>query len=145
MTEFKKGDKVRLIDSPSTQRDHKNHPEYYPEPGTVGTVYADSDLDGTTLVKWPQSAIQGARRDWWAHSTYLERVEDAAPVPNYYVRVTATSKDGAQVEVNGPAGWVHEALAQVIMKLNPSDPFGALACVLNHALDGEEGDDDGTE
>lgn len=140
MTEFKKGDKVRLIDSPSTQRDHKNHPEYYPEPGTVGTVYDDSGLDGTTLVEWPQAAIQGARRDWWAHSTDLERVEDAAP--NYYIRVTATSKDGAQVEVNGPADWVHEALAQVVMKLNPSDPFGVLAAVLARALSAEEGDDD---
>lgn len=140
MTEFKKGDKVRLIDSPSTQRDHKNHPEYYPEPGTVGTVYDDSGLDGTTLVEWPQAAIQGARRDWWAHSTDLERVEDTAP--NYYIRVTATSKDGAQVEVNGPADWVHEALAQVVMKLNPSDPFGVLAAVLSRALSAEEGDDD---
>ena len=140
MTEFKKGDKVRLIDSPSTQRDHKNPPEYYPEPGTVGTVYDDSGLDGTTLVEWPQAAIQGARRDWWAHSTDLERVEDAAP--NYYIRVTATSKDGAQVEVNGPAAWVHEALAQVVMKLNPSDPFGVLAAVLARALSAEEGDDD---
>lgn len=139
MTEFKKGDKVRLIDSPSTQRDHKNYPEYYPEPGTVGTVYDDSGLDGTTLVEWPQAAIQ-ARRDWWAHSTDLERVEDAAP--NYYIRVTATSKDGAQVEVNGPAAWVHEALAQVVMKLNPSDPFGVMAAVLARVLSAEEGDDD---
>lgn len=140
MAEFKKGDKVRLIDSPSTQRDHKNHPEYYPEPGTVGTVYDDSGLDGTTLVEWPQAAIQGARRDWWAHSTDLERVEDAAP--NYYIRVTATSAHGAQVEVNGPADWVHEALAQVVMKLNPSDPFGVLAAVLARALSTEEDDDD---
>mgnify|MGYP000105904277 CR=1 FL=1 len=140
MIEFKKGDKVRLIDSPSTQRDHKNHPEYYPEPGTVGTVYDDSGLDGTTLVEWPQAAIQGARRDWWAHSTDLERVNDAAP--DYYIRVTATSKDGAQVEVNGPAAWVHEALAQVVMKLNPSDPFGVLAAVLARALSTEEDDDD---
>lgn len=140
MAEFKKGDKVRLIDSPSTQRDHKNRPEYYPEPGTVGTVYDDSGLDGTTLVEWPQAAIQGARRDWWVHSTDLERVEDAAP--NYYIRVTATSAHGAQVEVNGPADWVHEALAQVVMKLNPSDPFGVLAAVLARALSAEEGDDD---
>lgn len=140
MIEFKKGDKVRLIDSPSTQRDHKNHPEYYPEPGTVGTVYDDSGLDGTTLVEWPQAAIQGARRDWWAHSTDLERVEDAAP--NYYIRVTATSAHGAQVEVNGPADWVHEALAQAIMKLNPEDPFSVLAAVLSRALDVEDGDDD---
>lgn len=145
MTEFKKGDKVRFVDTPVTHLKHQDYPEFYPEPGTIGTVYQDSDLDGTTLVEWPQAAFQGARSDWWALSTYLERVEDAAPVPNYYIRVTATSKDGAQVEVNGPAGWVHKALAQVIMKLNPSDPFGVLACVLNHALDGEEGNDDGTE
>lgn len=140
MAEFKKGDKVRLIDSPSTRQDHKNHPDYYPEPGTVGTVYDDSDLDGTTLVEWPKAAIHGERCDWWAHTTDLELVENAAP--DYYIRVTATSEHGAQVEVNGPADWVHEALAQAIMKLNPEDPFSVLAAVLSRALDVEDGDDD---
>ena len=142
MAEFKKGDKVRLIDSPSTRRDHKNHPDYYPEPGTVGTVYDDSDIDGTTLVEWPKVSIHGARCDWWAHTTDLALVENAAP--DYYIRVTATSEHGAQVEVNGPADWVHEALAQAIMKLNTEDPLGVLAAVMARALDAEEGDD-GTE
>ena len=44
--------------------------------------------------------------------------------------------------MNGPAAWVHEALAQVVMKLNPSDPFGVLAAVLARALSTEEDDDD---
>lgn len=65
-------------------------------------------------------------------------------MPDYYIRVTATGEEGAKVEVNGPAAWVHEALAQVILKLNPEQPFDVLACVLSHALSVEE-DDDGTK
>lgn len=37
MISFMTGDKVRLIDNFRTRGDHKKHPEYYPEPGTVGT------------------------------------------------------------------------------------------------------------
>ena len=143
MSSFMTGDKVRLIDNFRTRGDHKKHPEYYPEPGTVGTVYQDSDLDGTTLVEWPQAAIRGPRNDWWAHSADLERVKDE--VPNYYIRVTATDEKGAKVEVNGPAYWVHEALAQVILKLNPEQPLDVLACVVSHALSVEEDKDDGTD
>lgn len=143
MIEFKKGDKVRLSDNFRTQGDHKKYPEYYPEPGTVGTVCQDSDLDGTTLVEWPQAAIRGPRSGWWAHSADLERVKDE--VPNYYIRVTATGEKGAKVEVNGPAYWVHEALAQVILKLNPEQPLDVLACVVSHALSVEEDKDDGTD
>lgn len=90
MTKFNKGDKVRLIDNFHTRGDHKSHPEYYPEPGTIGTVYQD-DPDGTTLVEWPQATIRGSRSDWWARSADLERVKDEAP--DYYIRVTATSEE----------------------------------------------------
>ena len=47
------------------------------------------------------------------------------------------------MEVNGPAAWVHKALAQVILKLNPEQPLDVLACVVSHALSVEE-DEDGT-
>ena len=113
MNSFMTGDKVRLIDNFRTRGEHKKHPEYYPEPGTVGTVCQDSAPDGTTMVEWPQAATRGPRSDWWAHSADLERVKDEAP--DYYIRVTATGEKETKVEVNGTADWVHEALAQVII------------------------------
>ena len=143
MSSFKKGDKVRLIDNFSTREEHKNHPDYFPEPGTVGTVCQDSAPDGTTLVEWPQAAIRGPRSDWRALSAELERVKDEAP--DYYIRVTATGEEEAKVEVNGLADWGHKALAQVIMKLNPEQPFDVLICVLSHAISVKEDKDDGTD
>lgn len=140
MTEFKKGDKVRFVDTPEAMNEHCRAPQFYPLPGTVGTACEDITARGELAVRWPYGSVKGPDFVWWVPSELLEPVKDAAP--DYYIRVTATSKDGAQVEVNGPADWVHEALAQVIMKLNPSDPFGVLASVLSRALDVEDGDDD---
>lgn len=143
MAEFKKGDKVRFADTPEAMRRHDNAPQFYPTPGTVGTVYQSTAIPGEVRVQWPDGSGKGPDHIWWLPSDLLERVEDAAP--NYYIRVTATSEHGAQVEVNGPADWVHEALAQVIMKLNPDDPISVLVSVMARALSAEEGDDDGTE
>lgn len=140
MIEFKKGDKVRFVDTPEAMKEHCHAPQFYPLPGTVGTACEDITGRGELKVRWPDGTVKGPDFAWWVHSELLEPVKDAAP--DYYIRVTATSKDGAQVEVNGPAAWVHEALAQVVMKLNPSDPFGVLAAVLARALSAEEGDDD---
>ena len=140
MAEFKKGDKVRLVDNPRTQWKHNDRPEYYPEPGTVGTIYSTDPGMGMVKVKWPDKTVMGPTYVWWVPADMLELAKNAAP--NYYIRVTATSEHGAQVEVNGPADWVHEALAQTIMKLNAEDPLGVLAAVMARALDAEEGDDD---
>ena len=144
MAEFKKGDKVRFVDTPGAMQHHDNAPQFYPTPGTVGTVYQyaaiPETISGEVRVQWPDGSVKGPDHIWWVLSDLLERVEDAAP--DYYIRVTATSEHGAQVEVNGPADWVHEALAQAIMKLNPEDPFSVLAVVLSRALDVGDGDDD---
>lgn len=140
MAEFKKGDKVRLVDNPRSQWNHRERPEYYPEPGTVGTVYQTDPSMEMVSVKWPDETVMGPTYVWWLPAKLLELVKNVAP--DYYIRVTATSEHGAQVEVNGPADWVHEALAQAIMKLNPEDPFSVLAAVLSRALDVEDGDDD---
>lgn len=64
------------------------------------------------------------------------------PITTSGLRLPA--RKGAKVEVNGPAYWVHEALAQVILKLNPEQPLDVLACVVSHALSVEEDKDDGT-
>lgn len=140
MAEFKKGDKVRFADNPAAHREHQAYPEFYPEPGTCGTICAYYPENELAQVRWPDGTVKGPSYIWHVPITELELVENAAP--NYYVRVTATSEHGAQVEVNGPADWVHEALAQAIMKLNPEDPFSVLAAVLSRALDVEDGDDD---
>lgn len=140
MAEFKKGDKVRFVDTPEAMRRHDNAPQFYPTPGTVGTVYKSTAIPGEVRVQWPDGSGKGPDHIWWVPSDLLERVEDAAP--NYYIRVTATSKDGAQVEVNGPADWVHEALARAIMGLNAEDPLSVLASVTARAITMDEGDDD---
>lgn len=140
MAEFKKGDKVRFVNTPNAMRRHDNAPHFYPTPGTVGTVYKNTAIPGEVRVQWPDGSGKGPDHIWWVPSDLLERVEDAAP--NYYIRVTATSEHGAQVEVNGPADWVHEALARAIMGLNAEDPLSVLAAVLSRALDVEDGDDD---
>lgn len=143
MAKFKKGDKVRLVNTMTAKNRHIENPEYYPEPGTVGTVYATDPDTGAVKVEWPQDTVMGPNYTWWAPNSLLELIENAAP--DYYIRVTATSEHDAKVEVNGPAGWVHKALAQTIMKINPQDPFGVLAAVLTHALNAEEDEEDGTE
>lgn len=144
MAEFKKGDKVRFADTPDAMQHHDNAPQFYPTPGTVGTVYQYAaiprTIPGEVRVQWPDGSVKGPGHIWWVLSNLLERVEDAAP--NYYIRITATSEHGAEVEVNGPADWVHEALARAIMGLNSEDSIGVLASVIARALSAEEGEDD---
>lgn len=143
MSSFKKGDKVRFVDTPEAMKEHCRAPQFFPLPGTVGTACRDMTSRGEVQVQWPEGSVKGPDYVWWVFSELLEPVKDAAP--DYYIRVTATGKEEAKVEVNGPADWVHKALAQVIMKLNPERPFDVLACVLSHALSVEEDEDDGTE
>lgn len=142
MIEFKKGDKVRFVDTPEAMKEHCRAPQFYPLPGTVGIACENITGRGEPEVRWPYGSVKGPDFVWRVSSELLEPVKDAAP--DYYIRVTATGEEGAKVEVNGPAAWVHEALAQVILKLNPEQPFDVLACVLSHALSVEE-DDDGTK
>lgn len=140
MAKFKKGDKVRFADTPAAHRDRQAYPEFYPEPGTRGTVYAFLPEEALAQVRWPDGTVKGPSYIWHVPITELELVENAAP--DYYIRITATSEHGAEVEVNGPADWVHEALARAIMGLNSEDSIGVLASVIARALSAEEGEDD---
>lgn len=143
MAKFNKGDKVRFVETPEAMREHCRAPQFYPMPGTVGTACENMIPRGEVQVQWPYGSVKGPDFVWRVPSELLEPVENA--VPDYFIRVTATSEEGAQVEVNGPANWVHEALAQAIMKLNPDDPLGVLASIAARALMTEEDSDDGTE
>lgn len=143
MSNFKKGDKVRFVNTSEAMKAHCRAPQIYPLPGTVGTACENMIPRGEVLqVQWPEGSVKGPDCVWRVPSELLEPVKDAAP--DYYIRVTATGEEEAKVEVNGPAAWVHEALAKVIMKLNPEQPLDVLVCVLSHALGVEEDKDDGT-
>ncbi|WP_294826042.1 hypothetical protein [uncultured Gemmiger sp.] len=142
MAKFNKGDKVRFVETPEAMREHCRAPQFYPLPGTVGTACENMIPRGEVQVQWPYGSVKGPDFVWRVPSELLEPVENT--VPDYYIRVTATSEHDAQVEVNGPANWVHEALAQAIMKLNPDDPLGVLASIAARALMTEE-ENDGTE
>ena len=61
--DFEPGDRVRFLDAAR----HKENPEWYPEPGTIGTVvadplasyrrWADEEYDDTTIyVQWPEGS-----------------------------------------------------------------------------------------
>ena len=144
MAEFKKGAKVRFVDTPEAMHQHCHAPQFYPLPGTVGEVVEDITTRGELQVRWPEGSVKGPPYVWWVLAAQLEPVENT--VPDYYIRVTATSEHDAQVEVNGSVNWVHEALAQVIMKLNPDDPLGVLASVITRSIRAKEEDgDNGTE
>ena len=52
---YKVGDKVRYLDA----RRHLAEPEYYPAPGTVGTIVEIGD-NATCLVQWPEGTTSGA-------------------------------------------------------------------------------------
>lgn len=142
MSEFRCGDRVRFVETPEAMREHCRAPQFYPMPGTVGTACENMIPRGEVQVQWPYGSVKGPDFVWRVPSELLEPVENA--VPDYFIRVTATSEHDAQVEVNGPANWVHEALAQAIMKLNPDDPLGVLASIAARALMTEE-ENDGTE
>lgn len=142
MPKFKKGDKVRFMDTHEAHVLHDTMPEYFPKPGTIGVVDADSG-SSTTQVRWADGSVRGPEYVWCAANSLLELQGNAAH--DYYIRIEATGEDGATVDVNGPQEWVHSALAHAIMGLRPAEPYTVLADVLTRALTEREADSDGTD
>lgn len=70
---FKVGDRVRYLNASK----HCTEPEYYPAPGTVGTVTI-SDEEGSSeclLVQWPEGSTH--RDDlWWCNRKDVEPVTE---------------------------------------------------------------------
>ena len=58
-TDYKAGDKVVFVD----KKKHEEHPKFYPEVGTVGTITGHSD-DICALVKWEEGSTSSDDR--WA-------------------------------------------------------------------------------
>lgn len=64
------GDKVRFTSADAHERD----PQFYPAPGTVGTVYRIDD-EGDPWVEWPAGSTDKPYR-WCASKKNVEVVEE---------------------------------------------------------------------
>lgn len=103
----KTGDRVRVADHKSTRMRHEAMPEYYPEPGSLGTVDGLTPTDGIYLVRWDnlQDDHPLAFPGRW-----LEVVEEELPTITATVKITRDKKR-TRVEVDGECGEVLLALA----------------------------------
>lgn len=81
MAEIKKGCKVRFIGCGLD--DHDRRPDFYPVPGTIGTVmFRDDDEimdfpgDGMEwLIQWPEGSTSEDDQ-WWCAACALEAVDE---------------------------------------------------------------------
>ena len=48
----KTGDRVRVADNKATRMMHEARPEYYPDPGSLGTVDRFTPTNGIYWVRW---------------------------------------------------------------------------------------------
>lgn len=103
----KTGDRVRVADNKNTRMMHEVMPEYYPEPGSLGTVDRRTPTNNRYWVKWDN--LQNDH-PWAFPGRWLELVE--AELPNITATVKITrNKERTRVEVDGECGEVLKALA----------------------------------
>lgn len=103
----KAGDRVRVADNKNTRMMHEAMPEFYPEPGSLGTV------DKRTLtnnVCWVKLDNLQDDHPWAFPRSWLEVVEEELPSITTTVRITR-NKERTRVEVDGECGEVLKALA----------------------------------
>ena len=103
----KTGDRVRVVDNENTRILHSGMPEYYPEPGSLGTVVGNASDDNIYWVKWDNSQ---ADHPWAFPGRWLEVVEEELPNITAIVKITR-NKERTRVEVDGECGEVLRALA----------------------------------
>lgn len=102
----KTGDRVRVADNKNTRMMHEVMPEYYPEPGSLGTV--DRLLPANRCwVKWDNLQDD---HPWAFPGRWLEVVGDELPAITATVKITR-NKERTRVEVDGECGEVLKALA----------------------------------
>ena len=82
-TDYKVGDKVVFID----KNKHEEHPKFYPEVGTVGTVVG---VDGDVFVKWEEGSTSGDDR-WYCG------FEHCIPAKEYFKK----EKEKGNMKKNG--------------------------------------------
>lgn len=104
----KTGDRVRVVDNENTRILHSDLPEFYPEPGSLGTVDKLASTNNDIYwVKWDNLQDD---HPWAFPERWLEVVEEELPVITATVKITRDKKR-TRVEVDGECGEVLKALA----------------------------------
>lgn len=102
----KTGDRVRVADNKNTRMMHEAMPEFYPEPGSLGTVDRFTPTN-SCWVKWDNLQDD---HPWAFPGRWLEVVEEELPAITATVKITRDKKR-TRVEVDGECGEVLRALA----------------------------------
>lgn len=102
----KTGDRVRVADNKNTRTMHEAMPEFYPEPGSLGTVDRLTPTN-SCWVKWDNLQDD---HPWAFPGRWLEVVEEELPAITATVKITRDKKY-TRVEVDGECGEVLKALA----------------------------------
>lgn len=143
----KTGDRVRVADNKSTRILHESMPEYYPEPGSLGTVDKRTPTNNSYWVKWDNLQDD---HPWAFPGRWLEVVEEELPNITTTVRITR-NKERTRVQVDGECGEVLNALAfataTAIHRSAPTDDgrnflMGHFKAALMDAFIGTEEEDD---
>ena len=145
----KTGDRVRVADNKNTRMMHEAMPEFYPEPGSLGTV----DRLTTTNSCWVKWDNLQDDHPWAFPGRWLEVVEEELPNITTTVRITR-NKERTRVEVDGECGEVLKALAfataTAIHRSAPTDDgrnflMGYFKAALMDAFADTQEEDDGTK
>lgn len=103
----KAGDRVRVADNENTRMMHEARPEFYPEPGSLGTV---DKITYTNKICWVKLDNLQDDHPWAFPRSWLEVVEEELPSITATVKITRNKKR-TRVEVAGECGEVLKALA----------------------------------
>lgn len=103
----KTGDRVRVADNKNTRMMHETMPEYYPEPGSLGTVDGRTPANNIYWVKWDNLQDD---HPWAFPGRWLDVVEEELPNITTTVRITR-NKERTRVEIDGGCGEILKALA----------------------------------
>lgn len=147
---IKTGARVRIMNNENTRILHSGMPEYYPEPGSFGTVDKRIPTNNVYWVKWdnlqedPPRAFPGR---------WLEVVEEELPNTTATVKITR-SKEHTRAEVDGECREVLKALAYATASAIHKSAFtdaarnflmGYFNAALMDELADMQGADDGTK
>lgn len=145
----KTGDRVRVADNKNTRMMHEAMPEFYPEPGSLGTV----DRLTTTNSCWVKWDNLQDDHPWAFPRRWLEVVEEELPNITTTVRITR-NKERTRVEVDGECGEVLKALAfatvsvirnSTLTNVGPDFLLGYFKAALTDAFADTQEADDGTK
>lgn len=147
----KTGDRVRVADNKNTRMMHEAMPEFYPEPGSLGTVDKLASTNNDIYwVKWDNLQDD---HPWAFPGRWLEVAEEELPNITTTVRITR-NKERTRVEVDGECGEVLKALAfatasairnSTLTNVGPDFLLGYFKAALVDAFADTQEADDGTK